>query len=441
MSGVLFYALLAGCGGEVRDAEAAEAVEVAPPNVLLIVVDTLRRDHLGAYGYERDTSPNLDRLAAESTRYERAVSHAPWTTPAIGALLSSQYPTTLGIQTEREVLPEPFVLLPEALVQAGYVTAAAVSHTFCSSRWGFDQGFDYFDEAGIAGGHDPEGAAPAVTRAALDFLAAEREAPFFLWLHYFDPHSDYYEHEGFDFPSDYSGPVTSGAPFKRIEALARDGALAGPNLQRVLDLYDSEIAYTDHHIGRVLDQLRATGALDDTLVIVTADHGEEFLDHRKLGHAHTLKDELIGVPLIVRYPDSAPATVTRPVGLVDVYPTVLDIAGLPPRGDLAGVSLRDVSERPVFSEVRHRRLALKSVVDGPHKLVQDQGAGNVGVFDVVADPAERSSLTRRDAGLTRRLLGLLEDWKTGLSPRHDAGTLTLSDDEQSALRALGYLEN
>ena len=187
-------------GGNVGDGDRPR------PNVLLIVVDTLRREELGAYGYPRSTSPNLDRLARAAVRYDQAFSQAAWTTPSISSLLTSRYPSQLGIEGELTKLAEDVVLLPEVLRAEGYVTGGVVSHSFCSQKWNFDQGFDFWDQSSI-GGHKAI-TSPGVTERALEFLDQDREQPFFLWLHYFDPHVAYVEHAAFRFGTreEYDGP-------------------------------------------------------------------------------------------------------------------------------------------------------------------------------------------------------------------------------------------
>ena len=153
------------------------------PNVILIIIDTVRRDHLGAYGYARDTSPNIDRFASNAVRYERAISQAPWTTPSVASILTSLHPATLGIQNERSILDRDFVFLSEVLADHGFATGAIVSQMFLSARMNFDQGFEYFDESQILG---KEGvSSPEITRLAMGFVDRHRAEPFFLWLHYF----------------------------------------------------------------------------------------------------------------------------------------------------------------------------------------------------------------------------------------------------------------
>ena len=425
-----------------------------PPDVVLIVVDTLRADRLSCYGYERETSPRLDRLAAQGVRYARAQSQAPWTTPSIGSLMTSRFPTELGILTERSVLSEDEVSLAEALAAGGYATAAVVSHSFCSSEWNFDQGFEHFDESNVLG-HDAVTSEAVTARAleALDALLANPgggRRPFFLWVHYFDPHFAYIAHEDFPFPgpADYDGPVSSGMKYSLLRKM--NETVDADDLEEVRRFYDSEIALTDHWIGVLLDGLRARGCWDDALVVVTADHGEEFNDHGYMGHSRTVYQELVRVPLIVKYPRAragapgatAGAVIERPVALLDVYPTVLEVTGTaplpgPPR---AGVSLLDRgAERPLplVSETA-RQGGVRGVVEGGHKLVHRLREGHFELYDLEADPAELRDLAATEPERVAELRSRLDLWERAVRPGASAER-ELDEDELERLRELGYL--
>jgi arylsulfatase A-like enzyme len=422
--------LPAACGAPPRPAE--------PPNVLLIVVDTLRRDHLGAYGYRRATSPNLDGLAAESLRYERALSQAPWTLPAVAALLTARDPSALGITSTRSVVPPDLVLLPEILQAHGYVTGAVVSHKFVSARWGFDQGFDSFDESNVRGHRAVT--SPGVSDAALAFLDAHADERFFLFVHYFDPHFSYLEHEGFGFAGEapYTGPVRSGASFEQLSRLRLSPA-DGLELRRI---YDSEIAFTDHHIGRLLDALRARGLLEKTLVVLTSDHGEEFLERGGIGHGKTLHEELVGVPLLVRRPGGRPGVVRRPVALLDVFPSVLDAAGIPQPRESEGVVLPDdggaEAGRILFSATQQGR-GLRAAVDPRHKLVR-RSDGRMQLFDLERDPGETRDLSAQVGRLAPALERALGAYESRILAAQAGARLELSRSEREALRSLGYAE-
>jgi arylsulfatase A-like enzyme len=401
---------------------------------LLIVVDTLRKDHLGCYGYSRNTSPNVDRLARESVRYDRAISQAPWTAPSVGSLLTSQYPGVLGIEDEASILEDEWIVLPEVLREHGYVTAAVVSHIYCSSRWNFDQGFDFFDESNIQGHNDSTSA--DVTWEALTFLENRTDAPFFLFLHYFDPHDTYLEHTGFLFPSDEEYQLHQLPENLRPEDIAE-----------VVRRYDSEIAFTDHHIGKVLDRLRELELYDDTLIVFTADHGEEFREHGSFRHGYTLYDELINVPLIIKYPDRGGEEVGHTVALLDLYPTILDLAGISVEHGMQGVSLagsatgEEAPARTVFSETSRNNLLLRAAVTRRHKLILNPRTVEFEFYNLVADPGEQNILDDADPDGYLSLSESLQTWLNETSATRREGTrIELTPEEQERLRSLGYLE-
>ncbi|MFT5682112.1 MAG: arylsulfatase A-like enzyme [Myxococcota bacterium] len=410
------------------------------PSVVLIVVDTLRRDHLGCYGYDRATSENLDRLAAESLRFTNAQSSAPWTLPSIASILTGRDAGPLGINRDETTLGEELVLLPELLKADGYRTGAVVSQTFVSERWGVNQGFDTFDDSQVQG---PSAiTSPGVIDRALSFVNAQTEQqPFFLFVHLFDPHFAYIEHEGHTFSGpDYTGPVNSGTPFRELNRRHVDGDLTAADTVEMVRLYDSEISYTDAHIGRLLDGLRQTGLYDNTLIILTADHGEGFEEHEHIGHGKTLHEELIGVPLLVRVPGRRGAVVTEPVSLLDIVPTVLAQTGSKPAALLEGEDLLEPrTDRLLFASTE--RLGGSRVVRlGSHKLIRDRRGREV-LYDLSHDPAEQTDLSTGTSAVLKPLRAGLDEYVARFPIQAaPAPTGGISPGERKRLRALGYLQ-
>jgi arylsulfatase A-like enzyme len=414
-----------------------------PPNVLLVVVDTLRKDHLGCYGYSRDTSPNIDRLAEVAVRYDSAIAQAPWTTASLGSLLTSQYPSAIGIKDDRSILDDDWVLLSEVLRDNGYTTGAVVSHTYCSSRWNFSQGFDYFEEGEIYN----QKSSPGVTRDALLFLKRHQDGPFFLFLHYFDPHDAYLVHPGFDFSTGrpYDGPVRGRLNAGTLRALPPD--LRAEDVAEIVRRYDSEIAFTDKYIGRVLQLLRQLELFDDALIIVTADHGEEFKDHGGLRHGHTLYQEQINVPLIVKYPGHGGGVVRDTVALLDIYPTVLEVVGLSVDHEIEGVPLPRLGSsvhggsRTVFSETSRRGGSeLRAAVSGPIKIIRNLDQDALETYDLSTDPRERHDLSARQVVEIEDLLRAQESWLREMAARDRSGSeIELTPEEIEHLRSLGYV--
>ncbi|MBL8899636.1 MAG: sulfatase [Planctomycetes bacterium] len=427
-------ALLAfpGCAPEAPPAAAVR------PDVIWIVVDTLRRDRLGCYGHTRATSPELDALAREALVFERAYTSAPWTTPAVGGLLTAQAPSALGLVHERSRLPAEWTTAAELFAQAGYRTSAVVSHSFCSSLQGFDQGFEVFDETNVRG--YAEATSPGVTARAVELLAREDERPLFLFVHYFDPHFAYLEHEAHPFrgPRAYAGPVRPGQRFEELERLVP--SLGEPDYERLLELYDSEVAFTDAAIGKLLQALRARPRWERTVVAVTADHGEEFGERRSLGHGSTLFGEAIDVPLLLRVPGRGAERLSTPVSTLGLLPTCAALAGL---ADLPAQLGRDLLRagppEPVFVETNQGGV-LRAAIDGSSKLIADLATRSSRLYHLRLDPHERADRAASHAAEVARLEELLAGWlAVATEPRFTPEEAQLDEAALERLRSLGYL--
>ena len=310
---LIALALASGCGSE------------DPPNLLLITLDTTRADHLGCYGYDRATSASLDRLAAEGVRFEHSFSHVPITLPAHTSILSGTLPIAHGVRDNgRFVVPGELETLPERLSALGYATAAFVSGFVLDSRFGLDQGFDLYDDAfteewsedklrdaKIYNQMVTDRPADQTTDRALAWLAERGSGPYFLWVHYYDPHQRY-------------------APPHPYDQLFHDSP------------YDGEIAFMDSEIGRLFDALDEREDWEDTAVVVTADHGESLGQHGEATHAVLSYDSTLRVPLIVKAPADfglEPRVVQETVSHVDLFPTMLEMLGVAPPSELPGESL------------------------------------------------------------------------------------------------------
>jgi arylsulfatase A-like enzyme len=412
-----------------------------PPNVVLIVVDTLRQDRLGVYGHSRDTSPQLDQLASESVVYERAYSQAPWTSPSIGSLLTSRYPSQLGIHKDRKALSSKERLISEILASKGYRTGAAISHSYCGSTWHFNQGFESFDESNVLG-HAAVTSTGVTDRAIVFVDSVSTNEPYFLFAHYFDPHFAYIDHEGYSFGKDpaYDGPIKSNM---KVQALRKRSRRLEPgDLDELLRLYDSEIAFTDAQIGRLVEHLRERGDWKNTLLVFTADHGEEFMDHGRWGHTTRLYEELIQVPLIVHYPDEQTGRVATPVALVDVLPTVLAATGHARPPTFAGHDLRGEADpaRVLFSETS-KGAHLSAAIRGSHKLIVDHDGGAPELYDLSADVDETNNIAPLEPELVAELSREIRRWSEKNKKTKKSGTkVKLSDEEIQQLEALGYVD-
>jgi len=431
--------LLAGCGSEAPDGSAR-------PNVLLVTIDTLRADRLGCYGAERPTSPNLDRLAAGGLVFDRAYSQAPWTLPAMASLMTSLHPSRHGAVERETRLPEAAPVLAEVLSEAGYRTAAVVSHIFVSRRYGFERGFDAFTETDVQESHHVASSA-RVTRQAIAALDEVGDGPFFLWAHYFDPHSDYMAHEEHDFAGAYPGPLPRDVVLREVRGDPE--SLSPADVAYLEARYDGEIAFTDRWIGRLLSELETRGLAENTIVVVTADHGEQFLDHGELGHGRYCWDELVRVPLIVggalperlrgRRSDRVVETRSVPASLAElcgVGDHPFEGGGLLD-GDEAGPGLAVVEGSHALGP-DDRRL---SVVVGTWKLVRRLDDGGHELYDLEADPGETRNVwdeADEEVVAARKLLqGKLEGFGRGETLEVDSVSHTA--EEQELLQKLGYL--
>ena len=435
-----------------------ESVKLAPQsNVLLIVIDTLRFDRIGCYGAARDTSPAVDKLAANAVRFERAYATAPWTIPSVGSILTGLYPSRHTATSFDRQLPDEVETLAEILKQEGYATAGVVSHWAIGAKHNFHQGYDVYLQS-EARGHNYV-STDGVTRQAIEQLEqmAAGPRPFFLFVHYFDPHYNYIRHSEYGFTPPSAGRLSGNEPMGELRAMTED--LSREEVRFLRDLYDEEIRFTDAGIGRLLDKLDELGRRDETLIILTADHGEEFLDHGQLGHTKTLYEELVRVPLIVRDPSEPRrgVTVQGPVSLVCLTPTILDLLGVDTSAfSFQGTTLRPLlsgsesaAPSPVFFEVdfvpvrkseARSDVHKKGIISERYKLIRDDTTRQVELYDLGTDPMENSDLrTQRPDLATKLLKGL--DRTIGLATigALDARQRTLNDEEINKLKALGYV--
>lgn len=458
VAAALLGAFLIACGSGEKSRPAQR--------VILITCDTLRADRLGFGGYSRPVSPNLDALAAESVVYDNAWSAAPLTGPALSSLLTGRFPDEIGAgPTNREVMPEEVLSIAEVARDAGLATAAFVSNGVLrrpppsEGQVGVQQGFNVFDDemnAKELNRNLLERTADACTDAVLKWLG-ERDAtdPFFLWVHYQDPHGP------------YTPPDSSLKLFERPQlagpVLARSADNGGngwiPKYQYIEgfetprpyeDRYDAEIHFFDQHVGRLIDELRTRGMLDDALLVFTADHGEALGEHDYwFCHGQTVYRDLVRVPLFVRYPKgSARAKTPRRepslVGHVDLWPTIVEALALEAPAN-RGVSLFDAPPEegrvmpqflgPIRNPNRHL-----AVTDGRWRVILVKAA-SAELFDLRDDPGELRNLAEKHpdvlADLHQRYTQfMLEDqrpWSKAVRPNLDPAT-------RRELQNLGYTD-
>lgn len=411
------------------------------PNVILVSIDTLRADHLGCYGYGPPTSPAIDRFRADAVLFREAIAHAPSTLPSHASIFTSLLPQHHGaVVTEAHPLPRAAVTLTEVLRENGYATRAVVSGAQLARPYGLAQGFGVYREVAF------DSPFRKVVAEGLQLADRARE-PFFLFLHTYEVHHPYTpEAERLArFDQGYGGDLPDHMPIRLLAEISMEKRRIGPeDLQHVVATYDAEISSADAAFGELVAGLKERGLYRDSLIVLTSDHGEEFGEHGSVGwHAHTLYDELLHVPLLVKLPGMSHAggEVASAVRGIDLAPTVLAVAGLPAAEQFSGRSLLPFIRRPeapslpavVWREtMSHEKGDFTGVRAGGWKLHMNR------LYDLASDPQERRDLTAEHPEQRRALEEQLAEL---LQSRRSLRTAPVAVDAGTAksLRALGYL--
>lgn len=458
----------------------------APRTVILVAVDTFRRDHLDLYGYDRETAPFLRDLAAQGAWFRDNISQASWTKVSMPSLLTSLYPATSGVTSMSSKLPDEATTLAESFQAAGYATFATSSVMFTGRSTNLQQGLDVLHERASVGelGHSPSKTARTFVDRLTAWLEAHEEQPTFVFLHVFDPHSP------FDTYAPYSGVWSQAgaldAQKKDIDAvlkvdddIRRGGDMLPDRAQleaagvspeafvaREVDWYDESILALDAEMKRLHERLEELGLADDALIVLTSDHGEEFLEHGRHFHGNSTYGEMTNVPLLFWGPRWIPAgtVVDETVQNVDVYPTLMDLCGLPTPAGLQGASLapllRDTGEwrpRPAFAskfsdkkEVTETKdIESFAVVSRGYRLVHNvkrpEGHPEFELYDHVEDPLNTTDIADQHPEKVEVLARELELWRkwtrqVALTPQEGAEEEeAMSEAELEQLRQLGYV--
>jgi arylsulfatase A-like enzyme len=432
LAGALALAFVACAPPAPRGELRARLAEEQRPNLVLIVVDTLRADRTTPYGFAHDTTPELARWAARGVVFERALAQSSWTKISMASLLTSLWPRSHGLREVRDGLGDAARTLAELLGDAGYRRYAVQTNGWLDESFGFHQGFErYVFPAGRGGNWGKPSVWPHVDRVvdeAKRLLAAhDRAAPFFLYLHFMDVH-------------EYAAPPE----FRRFGS---DGNGA----------YDAAVLWVDDGLRRVREALDAAGVADRTWIVLASDHGESLGEHGREGHARDLRAPVLHVPLVIRPPFALePVRVAAQVRNLDVAPTLLELAGVPVPESFEGASLLPLvtgetpaADRPSFAALGaplYRDASIQaSVAEGgwsyARKLAPDPGAGDEQLFDLGVDPDENVDLARREPAEAARLRAAL-DAHLSVAPIAGATQRDVRIDPSIAerLRAMGYLQ-
>lgn len=439
-------------------------------NVILIVIDALRADHLGCYGYEKQTSPNIDAFAKEAVLFKNCYVQASWTKPSVASILTSLYPTTHGATFDASKLPGEVTTLAEILHAAGYITYGYVSNPHLKRLFNFEQGFYFYDDylmkkdklyyfvlgripifnkfirgivRGITGKelnyHDYDNIKVANKRI-LPWLERYKAENFFMYIHYMDPHDPYSP------PRFYSDMF----PYTKGDMNSKD-----------ISSYDGEIRFLDDNIKELFGMLKSSENYDKTLIIITADHGEAFGEHGDFLHGHTIYQELLRVPLIIKYPRHIlkGVVIEKQVRSIDIMPTVLDVLKITYDAQLEGLSLLPLSKQDgqisfcedIFINNNHRNNT--SVLQGiikdnewkyiyteKSKLRDVRALGNEEIYNLINDPNELNNLVEREPEVLKRMRNRIDFYKTYTKKKAISSSTKLDYETIQQLRSLGYMQ-
>lgn len=449
------------------------------PNVVLIVLDTARADRFGCMGYERDTSPNIDSIFSEGTIFENTYSTACWTLPSHGSLFTGLYPTQAGATSETLHLPKVNRTIAQTLQEGGYKTAGFCCNGWLSKERGFAQGFDEYHEmwreenrVNTAGKHLYSD--QIATEKIINWLRQQNKSknPFFTFINLNGIHLPYQPTE--PFLSRFVGNRGyNNEEVNRIAAVKSWWAYLGGKVAfnerdfRIMsDLYDGEVALADTHVGRIADELRTLRMLDDTVFIVTSDHGENLGEHGRFDHNLSMYETTLHIPLMMRYPKafSAAVRVKDLVSNTDIAPTILDLCGVggmdklkPEETSLARKERRrrnfvvSGNERPMSGiglmkeqypefDVRSIDYRMRAIRSGSYKLIWKINVGTQ-LFDLQTDPQELNDLAGKDIATRNKLNNMLVSWMRRTPAVSNIKSLQGQDEENlKLLRSLGYIK-
>lgn len=443
-----------------------DSAQVPSKNVVIIMLDTVRTDRLGCYGNPSGITPEIDKFGQGAIRFEQAFSHAPWTLPSVASLFTSQYPTQHGAGGylgSFTILHDDAVTIAELFQRAGAVTGAITNVLFLTEKFGMTQGFDTVD-ATVPKQNILVRRAGPTTEAALRWLDQHSSKPFFLFVHYFDPHLMYdpplqFRKRFADAQDADSNDCIFGTVRDMINLRQGLVKLDSQTIGRLEKLHNGEVAYTDAEVGKLLAGISERALDASTIVVITADHGEEFYDHGGFEHGHTFYDELLHIPLIVRAagvgfmqtsadePQARGFSVGTTVRHIDVAPTLCELVGIRPASSFMGESFvpllkgHEGKDRSVLSQGNMWGPGGNSWRKDGFKLVQQSSTAECELFDISSDPCEQNDLADEIPRLCQAMMGDLNLILQAVSHQRISNKApTLSDHEIEVLRSLGYVK-
>ncbi|MGD2246705.1 MAG: sulfatase [Candidatus Aminicenantes bacterium] len=428
-------------------------------NLILLVVDAMRADHLGVYGYGRDTTPYIDRVAQNAAVCTKAYSQSNWTCTAMASLFSGTYPTVHKIynsfesgQNRYSLLPENLTTIPEALKQKDLYTAAVTSCGWVSPHSNYDQGFDEF--------HLVDRKDKTLIDKAIDIINTKQKKNFFLYIHLLELHDYYFmtkEHNKF-LKSSYDlspsllqlQPNKPAENYKTLSRMSGQKEIVQEDLDYLIDLYDSHLSYTDSLVGQLVQTLEKNKILDKTILIITADHGESFFEHKHLMHGgNSLYNEVVRVPLIVHNRQLFPEhrQITDNVEMIDIFPTILDLFQL---DDITVEHVNQIQGESLLGKKRNKVVFIENAGRNVNKIIQSkwsfifnkQGQKRE-LYDLEADPYEQTNLAEKDPKTTNTMHRLLVEKieeSLNLSQKIIPKDAEINEEVKKVLKSLGYIK-
>jgi len=431
------------------------ATQVTKPHgIILISLDNLRADHLGVYGYQRNTSPFIDSFAKESIVFNNAVVQSPWTLPSHMSIMTSLYPSFHGVRKYPNFLNDEEVTIAELLKEAGYETAAFTDGGFMAASFGFDQGFDIYEDQRI-------GIANILPKVKA-WLNSNKSSPFFLFIHCYDIHNPFnppppYNSMFHDFP--YTGRLLPSP--KVFRAITKNKLKVNEDdIRHFIALYDGGIRYTDAMIGEFLTYLQNSGIMNQSLIIITSDHGEEFMEHGQFGHKQLHYRPMLQVPLIIHIPNypKKEIRIQELVQSIDLLPTILDIVDLPAFPEAQGRNLFPLIKRhksrlrrslwkvfhpfakqPNISFSENIQIDQWSIINNDYQMITNFKTSSVQLFNLKADPMGKMDRAKDHGDITGQLFSKWEELH-GTKSNNSLSLINLDEETSKQLEALGYVD-
>lgn len=416
------------------------STDESKPNIVLVTMESTRADHIGpCYGYDRNTAPNICNLSEDSVKFSRAYSHAPFTLPSLTSLMVSENPRKIGTTTPRSNLSEKYETIAESLKKKGYSTHAVVRSPFTDPEYGMDQGFETYSTGSE---RTVEQSRKAVR------IVKNSEKPFFLWVHLYAPHQGYNPPE--EFSGIYSEEYNSSVSSDQVAEDFFQANLSENDIEYIRSRYDEYLEYSDYSLGKLIEGLKEEEVYRDSMIVYTADHGEDLMDHGVIGHGYALHEPVVNVPLMLKMPGNQYSgdVVEEAVGLKDIFPTIREVLG-----EETGYSLLDAvkgEKRDRVISQMYRRNALIGekwkLIFGKKNLVFDRQEGEtLGInrsaaelYNLQDSRREKENLFNEKPRLGKKLLEKLEN-RTEEGIESEEG-MDLDPGIEDRLEELGYID-